>query len=462
MSYDAKGGGILCKKSLRLFFDVWRATKHGRVAIEQRQRARLAELVAFARANSRYYRDLYEDVPERVDDPSSLPITGKKALMARFDDRVTDPHVRLEQVRAFVGDPNLIGERFLGKYTVATTSGTTGSPGLFLMDGRSMAVTGALAFRMLSAWLEPRDLVRILAGRGRLALVNATGGHFASAVAAARLRGRRGERVQVLPVRTPLREMVAELNRFRPALLAPYASVGALLASEQESRRLRIYPVLVILSAEGLPPGEFDRISRAFAAKVRDSYAATECPFLSYRCEHGWLHVNSDWAVLEPVDADYRPVPPGEQSHTVLVSNLANRVQPILRYDLGDSVLGRPDACPCGNPLPAIRVKGRTADVLKFPAEAGEVAIAPLAFVTVLDGVPGIQLFQVLQTAPTALRVRVRLAADSDAERVCQAVRAALMRLLRQHDLEHVTLELADEAPEQSPGGKYRKIIPLA
>ena len=42
--------------------------------------------------------------------------------------------------------------------------------------------------------------------------------------------------------------------------------------------------------------------------------------------------------ILEPVDRDYRPTPPGELSHTVLLTNLANAVQPIIRYDLGDSV----------------------------------------------------------------------------------------------------------------------------
>src|SRR5688572_25116999 len=83
----------------------------------------------------------------------------------------------------------------------------------------------------------------------------------------------------------------------------------ALLAGEQEAGRLRIRPVLLVLSAEGLPTGEYNRIANAFGAKVRHSYAATECPFLSYSCEHGWLHVNSDWVVLEPVDADHRPVP---------------------------------------------------------------------------------------------------------------------------------------------------------
>ena len=177
-------------------------------------------------------------------------------------------------------------------------------------------------------------------------MVMATGGHFASAVAAARLKKRRDSGVEVLSAHMPMAELVARLNRFQPALLAPYASMAAMLADEQEAGRLHINPVLLALSAEGLPQEEYGRIARVFDAKVGNSYAASECMFMSTMCDEGWLHVNADWVAFEPVDADYRPVAPGEQSHTVLISNLANRVQPILRYDLGDSVLQRPDPCP--------------------------------------------------------------------------------------------------------------------
>ena len=448
---------------LRLLVDARRARKGGPPAIIRRQRARLTELVAFARAHSPYYRELYRELPDRVEDPTALPVTSKKALMPRFDEWVIDPAVRLDQVRAFVNQPALVGDYFLGKYTIATTSGTTGTPGLFVLDDRSFTVAGVLAIRMVRAWLGIRDLARILARGGRLAMINATGGHFASAVAGARLRRRRGDRVTVIPVSAPVADMVASLNRFRPALLAPYASIGALLASEQEAGRLHIDPVLVVLSAEGLATEEYERIARAFNATVRDSYAATECPFLSYRCEHGWLHVNADWVVLEPVDASHRPVAPGQRSHTVLVSNLANRVQPILRYDLGDSVVERPDACPCGSPFMAIQVQGRAADALTFRTSRGEsVTLPPLLFATAVDRVPGVELFQIIQTTPTGLRVRVRAEPGSEAPRVAHAVRAELRRLLRAHGLEDVSIVPAHEPPEQSTGGKFRQITPLA
>ena len=307
---------------LWLLRDMRRAKKQGPAALALRQRARLSEMVAFARANSPYYRELYQGLPEQIEDSTPLPITSKKKLMTRFDDWVTDREVTIEKVRSFVDNPDLVGERFLGQYTVFTTSGTTGYPGIFLVDDRAIAVNVALTSRMMSAWLSAGDLIRILVRGGRMAMVVATGGHFLVFAGATRLfKTSRWSRkaFRFFSVHTPLPEIVAQLNQFRPAWVIGYGSVISLLAGEQAAGRLRIKPVLVQPEGETLTAAEYDRIARVFNTKVRDAYGASECPFLSYGCEHGWYHINSDWIVVEPVDADYQPIPLGEQSHSVLV-----------------------------------------------------------------------------------------------------------------------------------------------
>jgi putative adenylate-forming enzyme len=444
-----------------LIWDAWRTRKKGVGAIAQRQRARLADMVAHARANSPYYRELYCDLPDRIESAEQLPVTDKKLLMERFDEWCTDRAVTLKAAEALVDDPSRIGEWFLGKYTVMTTSGTTGRRGIFLVDGRTMAVVTAMMLRWVGDWLSPSDFLKILARRGRMAMVMATGGHFASAVAAARLKERRGKQVEVLSAHMPMTELVARLNSFQPALLAPYASMAAMLADEQEAGRLDIHPALLALSAEGLPQEEYGRIARVFNAKVGNSYAASECMYLSSMCREGWLHVNADWVAFEPVGADYRPVAPGEQSHTVLISNLANRVQPILRYDLGDSVLQRPDPCPCGNPLPAIRVQGRSADVLTFRTPGGEVRLPPLALSQPVEAVRGVTLFQVAQSEPDRLELRLQIAPTVNADTVWREAEAGLRKVLAEHGLEHVAIERGGEPPEQGRGGKFREVIPL-
>lgn len=236
-----------------------------------------------------------------------------------------------------------------------------------------------------------------------------------------------------------------------------------LLATEQQAGRLQVHPVLVLSAAEGLPPAERDRLERVFAAVVREVYGCTEACYSAYGCAQGWLHLLEDWVILEPVDADHRPVPPGTVSHTVLMTNLANRVQPIIRYDVGDRVLVRPDPCPCGNPAAAILVQGRASDVLSFPAAEGRgvVTVPPLALATVVDRTPGVELFQVVQTAPTGLSVRLTPAPGADTDRVRSAVREGIAALLTNLGLAHVTVDAAPEPPEQTTGGKYRTVIPL-
>lgn len=436
------------------------AVREGEEGIARRQRARLAEMVAYARAHSPYYRELYHGLPDEVDDPTRLPVTRKQDLMARFDDCVTDREVTREQVEAFTADPDRAGQRFLGRYLVATTSGTSGLRGLFVLDDRAVGMEAALASR--AQVLAPGALFRLLVRGNRTALLTAPRGHFFTIAAAARFRLDHpwfGRGMRVFSIHRPMDEIVDELNRFRPAVLTGFPGMLLLLAREQEAGRLRIRPTVVVAGGETLTDDGCVRLSAAFKAEVRSAYAATECGHLAFSCAYGWYHVNSDWTVLEPVDADHRPVPPGRPSHTVLLSNLANRVQPILRYDLGDSVLVRPDPCPCGSVFPAVQVQGRAADLLTFPGDEGDVALSPMVFATLLDGISGIDQFQLVQTAPGTLRVRLRASAEPD--QVWRTVHDRITRLLADHGVAGIALERADEPPRREPGGKFRRIVPL-
>ncbi len=109
-----------------------------------------------------------------------------------------------------------------------------------------------------------------------------------------------------------------------------------LLAAEQEAGRLTLRPAPLLAGGERLAPSLRQRIEVAFSCPVRDTSSASEFPGMAYDCGWGWLHVHADWVILEPVDTDLRPVPAGELSATVLLTSLANRVQPLLRPDLGD------------------------------------------------------------------------------------------------------------------------------
>lgn len=450
-------------RELGILLDLLRAKRGGPRALSRRRDVRLAALVAHARTSSPFYRELYRGLPESVP-LGVLPPVSKPELMARFDDWVTDPAVTRADLEAFVADPTLIGSRYRGRYFVCTSSGTTGHPGLFVHDAAAVACYRALGARAAGTTLDAGSLLAVLRRRVRTAVVVGSGGHFAGVVwlETERRRSRARRRAyRLISVQQPLRSLVQALNGFDPALLVAYPSALELLAAEQEAGRLHIRPVLVESSGESL--GDPPRLAAALGAKVHNVYAASEFVPIALDCPRGWLHVNNDWVILEPVEADYRPTPEGQPSHTVLLTNLANRVQPLIRYDLGDSVIAKTGPCECGNPLPAVRVAGRHDDILHLRnADGGTVSVLPLAITAPIDDAPGVERCQLVQSGPASLRVRLQLGPDARTDAVWQDVTSKLAGFLAGQGLANVELVRAEEAPEQTgASGKFHQVIAL-
>lgn len=129
---------------LSIFMDARRVTRGTPEMLLARQQERLSELVKFSRANSRFYAEKYRGLPKTITDASMLPPVTKVELMEHFDDVITDPLVRKEDVLKHISDLGNIGKPFMDKYMVWTTSGTTGTPGIFLEDKNWDAVITAV------------------------------------------------------------------------------------------------------------------------------------------------------------------------------------------------------------------------------------------------------------------------------------------------------------------------------
>jgi phenylacetate-coenzyme A ligase PaaK-like adenylate-forming protein len=70
------------------------------------------------------------------------------------------------------------------------------------------------------------------------------------------------------------------------------------------------------------------------------------------------------------VDADGNPVPYGQLSHKVFLTNLSNFTQPLIRYEITDRVILREGKeCGCGDERLWIDVEGRSPVLLQFTDE---------------------------------------------------------------------------------------------
>ena len=443
--------------------DVAMATYASADALAARQARRLAELLSAAARRSPAYRRLLAGRPASQVRLGELPITRKPELMRHFADWVTDPQIRLDALRRFTADAARVGEPFIGRYVVWESSGSSGEPAFFVQDALAMAVYDALEvlrrpdFKPAQSFLDPLGLTE------RNVFVGAIGGHFASAVSIERLRRLNpalAGRLRSVSFLQPMPRLVSELQALAPTLDATYPSAAVLLAEERLAGRLNIAPREIWTGGETLSAAMRRFVEEAFGCRVVNSYGASEFLSLACECRRGSLHLNSDWALLESVDADGAAVAPGAFGATTLLTNLANHVQPLIRYDLGDRIAMQATPCPCGSRLPVIEVEGRCDDTLRLEAPGrASVHVLPLALCTVLEDEAGLFDFQLVQEGPNELL----LTSASRGEPAARKLKRASTRLaafLAAQGASGVRLRCRSGQPgHQGRTGKVKRVI---
>jgi phenylacetate-CoA ligase len=392
-------------------FDPWRSTlaasevmamSHAPPLLLARlQHERLQALLAHARAHTRLHAERLHGLPDGAP-LNALPVLHKAELMARFDDGVSDPRVTLPALRRHTADPACIGQPWLGDYLVWESSGSTGEPAAFVQDSGALAVYDALEALRFPAPPRLGD---------RWAFVGVTDGHFASQANAQRLRRLNpwlAGAMRSFSLMQPLPALREALAAWAPTVLATYPSAALLLADETTAGRLALRLRALHTGGETLRPAARTRLAATFGCPVHNHYGASEFLSIASPCSAGAMHLNADWVILEPIDAHGRPVPAGTLSHDVLLTNLANRVQPLIRYALGDRVRLPPERCACGSPLPLIEVHGRDEQPLQLRGRGRRlVSLLPLALTTVLEDEAGVFDFQLVQRDANTLVLRL-------------------------------------------------------
>lgn len=429
-------------RALRASRELAEVERWPRERVERLQRERLDAIARHASEHSPFWR---ERLPRGRVELSALPILTKSQMMERFDELVTDPRLR---IRELLGHLEAVRDDalYLGAYRAMTTSGSSGRKGVFVYD-RAGWVSVASMFLRRSDWVGVRPRLPRL----RLAII--AGGsptHMSQ-------RGSRSldvgiHRLCALAATQPLEELVEKLNSFRPQFLNTYPSTGALLAEEQLSGRLRLELEGLTTNSEPLTRSLRERLELAFGVRPTDFYATTEGLY-GHECEMGSMHLFDDMCIVENVDEEGDPVPPGEVGSRLLLTNLFNRVQPLIRFEIADMVSLDPKPCPCGRALIRLRsLEGRAEDVLHLRG----VAIHPLQF-AIVTADPDVREFQVVQQGDSLLlRVALRDGAAGAPERLGSRLGARLSELGVPEPL--VRVERVDSL-ERTPGGKLKLVV---
>ena len=424
-----------------------------RLALHRAQRLR--ELVHEAIDGSPWHRERLAGIDvARLDDDSlrDLPTMTKADLMDNFDRIVTDERVSLGLVN---DHPETVttGGYLLDGYTAVTSGGSTGHRGVFVYDWHGWATFWMGCFRQM---LRAKQADPELASRP-LVTSWVTAAHFTHASAALARTFASSEFVNVrFPVTLPTGDIVAGLNKTQPDCLVAYPSALHVLSFEARAGRLRIAPRQVLSCAEPLLPEIRAASEEAWGAPVGNIWAASESGGIAVPCAHSRSHWSEDLVIIEPVDEDGRPVPPGERSAKIYMTNLFNRALPLIRYEITDEVRILSEPCPCGSAYRCVAdIQGRLDDVFVYGARQ----VHPHVFRSALGHHAGVVEYQVSQTRQGA-RIAIRCGAPVDLDRLRSDVVQALAGVGLSRPAVEITV--ADRL-ERDPGpAKLRRFVPLS
>ncbi|MFN8256229.1 MAG: F390 synthetase-related protein [Bacteroidales bacterium] len=407
-----------------------RNARYSRKKIMRSQKKGFDRLLVHLR-KSEYYKKFLNGNTELSD----FPVTGKKEFMLNFDrintrgitlDEVMEMATKAEKTRDF-------SENFKG-ITVGLSSGTSGSKGLFLVSERERAQWVAIILnRVIGFSLRKRKIAFFLRSNSNLY----------GSVNSALLKFRFFDLI------SPLENQINDLNNFNPDILVGQPSLLMALATKIKLGRLNIHPKKIISVAEVLTPEDEGFIEAAFSKNIHQVYQCTE-GFLACTCKYGTLHFNEDLLIVEKkyIDAEKTRFHP-------IITDLYRITQPVIRYELDDIIIEKPD-CKCGiQTLAAEKIEGRSDDILLFKdRENRPIRIFPDFFRrAILFSDPEITDYMVIQSKPGNLKVYI----NSSKEKTRSRVKHELGALFSYYNINEPEIDFINEKPFYH-GEKLRRI----
>lgn len=248
---------------------------------------------------------------------------------------------------------------------------------------------------------------------------------------------------------------VATIRARRPRMLFGYPSALAFIAAHAERRGIAMNDLgiqVAFVTAERLYDDQRERIERVFGCRVANGYGGRDAGFVAHQCPSGGMHIAAEDIIVEIVDEEGTPQPAGEAGE-IVVTHLATRDFPFIRYRTGDVGVLDSRACPCGRGLPLLAdIQGRATDFVV--AQDGTV-MHGLALIYILRDLPGLKAFKIEQESLD--HTRVQLVPDQGFDvGVIDAIRRGFKARLGEGV--KIDTELVPELkPERS--GKFRYVV---
>lgn len=405
--------------------------------LKELQLAKLRQLLAHVQTHVPYYRGLFAEIGFRVEEFRFL------SDLARL------PFLDKSKIRPNIEALKSKGAQHLARFN---TGGSGGDPLIFYIGKERVSHDVAAKWRATRWWgvdigdpevvvwgspieLGAQDGVRVL--RDRL------------------LRTKLLSAFEMSEQKLDL--FLNEIRIVRPKMLFGYPSALSHIARHAEAKGLRMDDLgirVAFVTSERLYDEQRQKISKVFGCPVANGYGGRDAGFIAHECPQGGMHITAEDIIVEIVDPQGVPLPSGEAGE-IVVTHLATRDFPFIRYRTGDIGVLDSSLCTCGRGLPLLKeIQGRSTDFLV--AQNGTV-MHGLALIYILRDLPQIQAFKIVQESLDFTRVLV-VSEDGFNPELVSRIELGFKARLGQ-EVKIAVEEVAEIPAEKS--GKFRYVVSM-
>lgn len=335
-----------------------------------------------------------------------LPVMTKREMMVHYDRVPTDRRLTKAAVEGFLAEAGSEPSALFGEYLVLASGGSSGVRGAFVqhIDQVSDYMAGILRGGLAKAGggRVPHDQ--------RVAIVAAESSIHATRSVSTLIDGTVG-RVTFAPATRPIEEVVERVMAAQPTLLVGYTGALVRLAQEQLAGRLAIHPAMIISTSEELTRDAITQMTSAFGTAPVNSFGSSEGLGGAAPPGDPVFTFASDLAHIEFVDEKDQLVDSGERAHHVLITNLLNTTQPLIRYRLDDRMTEMPTIPGLGHTRATL--EGRSGEIIRF----GSREVHPMAVGSILTRTSTVSEFQV-RNEKRSMRVDIVTHGPTDIEKL--------------------------------------------
>ncbi|HET9663825.1 MAG TPA: AMP-binding protein, partial [Burkholderiales bacterium] len=313
--------------------------------LQSLQLAGLRKLLQHAAEHVPYYRTLFQAQGFDPRGVKALADVARLPLLSKADVRKN-----LERLKAD-------GAQGLTRFN---TGGSSGEPLIFFLDRERVSHDVAAKWRATRWWGVDIGDPEIVVWGSPIELG-----------AQDRMRGIRDVlmRTELLPAfemsQAKLDEFVRRIRHRRPKMLFGYPSALAHIARHALRRGIAMDDLgvkVAFATGESLYDRQRQDIERVFDCEVANGYGSREGGFIGHQCPAGGMHITAEDLIVEIIDERGRPLSAGRQGE-IVVTHLATKQFPFIRYRTGDVGVLSAQRCVCGRGLPLLQeIQGRTTD----------------------------------------------------------------------------------------------------